>query len=458
MLRAQNITNSFGGQLLLEDVSFLMNKGERLGLVGRNGSGKTTLFRMILGEEEPDSGKLITPRGYTTGHLSQHLVFHHKSILEEACSALPSSEDGIDLTYKAEAALMGLGFDKADFDRAPSEFSGGYQIRVNLAKVLISEPNLLLLDEPTNYLDIVSVRWLRNYLRAWPGELVIISHDRKFLSEVTTHTMLIHRQGLRRMAGTVEKVIEQIAVEEEVHEKTRVNEEKKRKQDEKFIERFRYKASKAKAVQSRIKALARRGEIEELADERSLEFRFRHEPFHAPVALKAKGLEFAYPGGPTLVDDLSLEVAKGDRIAVIGKNGKGKTTLLNLLADELEPNRGEVTLHPAVRPAYFGQTNIDRLDPRQTIEDEILSVHPEHNRSAARGVGGLRMFEGDLAMTKVSVLSGGDRSRVLIGKILVSPSNLMLLDEPTNHLDMESVEYLLEAIEYFPGAVIKVTH
>ncbi len=458
MLRAQNLTKSYGGQVLLDNVSFLMNKGERLGLVGRNGSGKTTVFRMILGEEEPDDGALVRPKGYTTGHLSQHLVFHEPTVLAEACTALPKSEDGIDLTYKAEAALMGLGFERTDFDRAPGEFSGGYQIRINLAKVLISEPNLLLLDEPTNYLDIVSVRWLKQYLRSWPGELVVISHDREFLGSVTTHTMLIHRQGLRRMPGHIEKVIEQIATEEEVHEKTRVNEGKKRKRDERFIERFRYKASKAKAVQSRIKALDRKGQTEALSNERTLEFRFRPEPFHAPNVLKAKGLSFHYPDGPTIVDNLTVDVSKGDRIAVIGKNGRGKTTLLNLLAGELTAQQGQVTLHPAVRQAYFGQTNIDRLDHKQTVEDEILSVHPDHNRSAARGICGLMMFEGDLAMKKVAVLSGGERSRVLLGKILVSPSNLLLLDEPTNHLDMESVESLLEAIEEFPGAVILVTH
>ncbi|MCA8960312.1 MAG: ATP-binding cassette domain-containing protein [Planctomycetes bacterium] len=458
MLRAHNLTKSYGGQVLLDSVGFLMNKGERLALVGRNGSGKTTLFRMILGEEEPDTGELTTPKGYTIGHLSQHLSFHEATILDEVRAALPPADDGIDLTYKAEAALMGLGFDREDFGRPASEFSGGYQIRVNLAKVLVAEPDLLLLDEPTNYLDIVSVRWLEQYLSAWPGELIVISHDRAFLREVTTHTMLLHRQGVRRLEGSIEKVVEQVALEEEVHEKTRLNEERKRRQDERFIERFRAKASKARAVQSRIKALARRDEIEALEEERTLDFRFRSEPFHAPVTLKARDLTFGYPEGPRIVDGFSIDVAHGDRIAVIGKNGRGKTTLLDLLAREREPQRGDVTVHPSVRSAYFGQTNIDRLDHRQTIEGEILAVHPEHNRGKARSVCGLMMFEGDLALKKIGVLSGGERSRVLLGKILVSPSNLLMLDEPTNHLDLESVEALVDAIDEFPGAVIIVTH
>ncbi|MEM7262231.1 MAG: ATP-binding cassette domain-containing protein, partial [Planctomycetota bacterium] len=294
--------------------------------------------------------------------------------------------------------------------------------------------------------------------RGWPGELITVSHDRDFLKQVTTHTMMIHRRGLRRVEGHVEKLIEQIATEEEVYEKTRLNEAKKRKQEERFIERFRYKASKAKAVQSRIKAIERRGDLEALDHERNLEFSFRDEPFHAPTVLKASELSFGYGDGPNLVEDFAVEVAKDDRIAVIGRNGKGKTTLLNLLAGELPPRTGTITQHPSAKPAYFGQTNIDRLDPESTVEDEILAVHPEHSVTAARGICGLVLFEGDQALKKVSVLSGGERSRVLLGKILVSPTNLLMLDEPTNHLDLESVESLLDAIDAFDGAVLLVTH
>ena len=459
MLQVTNIEKSYGKQVLFDGVSFTVNPRERVGLVGRNGHGKSTLFRMVLGEEHQDSGTITMPSGYTVGHLSQHIHFTEDTVIKEACLALPPNEDHIDETYKAEAILHGLGFTNDDFERHPSSLSGGYQVRLNLAKVLVSEPNLLLLDEPTNYLDIVSVRWLTQFLRAWRNEMIIITHDREFMDSVTTHTMIIHRCKMRKVAGGTQKLYGQILMEEEIYEKTRQNDEKKRKEVEQFINRFRAQATKASAVQSRVKALARHEKLDKLEEIRTLDFKFRSAPFEAKWLMTVEDLSFGFSqDGPNLIDGLSFAVGKKDRIAVIGKNGKGKTTLLNLLAQEMSPTSGEVKLHPNTKIAYFGQTNINRLRPEKTALQEVMDAHPDYAQGESRAICGLMMFEGDNALKKVSVLSGGERSRVLLGKLLVQPANLLMLDEPTNHLDMESIDSLIEAIEVFDGAVIIVTH
>jgi ATP-binding cassette subfamily F protein 3 len=459
MLQVTNVEKSYGKQVLFDGVSFTVNPRERVGLVGRNGHGKSTLFRMILGEEHQDSGTITTPSGYTIGHLSQHIHFTEDTVLQEACLALPKNDDHIDETYKAEAILHGLGFTNEDFERDPSSLSGGYQVRLNLAKVLVSEPNLLLLDEPTNYLDIVSVRWLTQFLRGWRNELIIITHDREFMDSITTNTMIIHRCKMRKVVGNTQKLYDQILLEEEIYEKTRQNDEKKRKEVEQFINRFRAQATKASAVQSRIKALAKHEKLDKLSEIKTLDFTFRSAPFEAKWLMTVEDLSFGFSAdGPKLINGLSFGVGKKDRIAVIGKNGKGKTTLLNLLAKEMSATSGDVKLHPNTKIAYFGQTNINRLRPEKTALQEVMDAHPDHAQGESRAICGLMMFEGDNALKKVSVLSGGEKSRVLLGKLLVSPANLLLLDEPTNHLDMDSIDSLIEAIEAFDGAVIIVTH
>ena len=459
MLQVNNLNKSYGQQAVFDNVSFTLNPGERLGLAGRNGHGKTTLLRMILGQEHPDSGKINIPANYNIGHLSQHIRFTEKSVLEEACLSLPKTDDGRDETYRAETILMGLGFSKEDLGHDPIELSGGFQVRLNLAKVLSSDPNLLLLDEPTNYLDIVSLRWLAQFLRSWKKELIIITHDRVFMDSVTTHTMVIHRCKVRKEPGPTEKIYNRLLQEEEIYEQTRINDDKKRKETEQFINRFRAKATKAKAVQSRIKALQKTDRIEKLVDVKDLEFTFNSAPFTGKQLMEVKELSFGFePDTEPLIKNLSFYVGRDDRIAIIGKNGKGKTTLLNLLAGELSLTGGNLRPHRDLKPAYFGQTNIDRLNPEKTIEEEIMDVHPLQSRGKARTICGSMMFPGDQALKKVSVLSGGERSRVLLAKLIVSPANMLLLDEPTNHLDMESTDSLIEAIDEFRGAVIIVTH
>ena len=458
MIQINNISKAYGKQVLFASVTCTINSGERVGLVGRNGSGKSTLFRMILGEEHPDDGTITIPQGYSIGHLSQHISFTEKTVMQEACRSLIPRDDGIDETYKVKKILSGLGFTGEDFDGSPHRLSGGYQIRLNLAKVLVEGPNLLMLDEPTNYLDIVSIRWLGQVLRTWNGELIIITHDRNFMDSITTHTMGIHRCKIRKIPGSTQKLYDQILLEEEVYEKTRINDEKKRQEVEQFINRFRAQANKAKAVQSRIRSLGRKERLERLAAAKNLDFSFEAAPFTGKQLLVAEDVSFGFQRDTLLIDHLSIAIGRKDRIAIIGRNGKGKTTLLNLFAGEFTPLQGSITVHPATKIAYFGQTNINRLDPVKTVEQEIMDVHPDQSRGGARKICGLMMFEGDHALKKIAVLSGGERSRVLLGKILVSPANLLFLDEPTNHLDMESIDSLIQAIEAFDGAVVIVTH
>ena len=459
MIQANNLEKAYGRQVIFDDVSFTINPGERVGLVGRNGHGKTTLFRMILNEEHPDSGAIRIPNHYRIGHLSQHLKFTEQTVLQEACLSIPKAEDGRDESYKVKAILSGLGFAADDLELNPAALSGGFQVRLNLAKVLVSEPNLLLLDEPTNYLDIVSIRWLIQFLRNWKNELIIITHDRSFMDSVTTHTMGIHRLKIKKIEGPTEKLYQQILQEEEIYEKTRTNDAKKRKEVEEFINRFRVQANKAKAVQSRIKALGKKEKLDKLSEIKSLDFEFNSRTFTGKRLLEAQDVTFAFgPESAPLIKDFSISIEKNDRIAIIGKNGKGKSTLLNLLSRELHPRSGTVRHHPDLHLAYFGQTNINRLNQSKTVEEEIMDAHPDHSRGAARKICGAMMFEGDHALKKISVLSGGEKSRVLLGKLLVKPSNMLMLDEPTNHLDMESIDSLIEAIEVFKGAVMIVTH
>ena len=459
VLTVTGLTKSYGKEIILDDVTFTVNPGERTGFTGRNGSGKTTLLRLIVGEEEADSGTISMPRGYTASYLSQHIRFTEKTVLKEACVNMHVSDDGRDESYRVKSILLGLGFSPHRFDFDPRMLSGGYQVRLNLAKILVSEPNLLLLDEPTNYLDIVSIRWLIQFLRAWKNEIILVTHDRAFMNSVTTHTMGIHRRKIRKVAGGTEKFYQQIIQEEEIYEKTRINDERKRGELEQFINRFRAQASRAKAVQSKIRMLEKHEKKGKLVEEKNLDFAFKAAPFPGKWLVEIDDLSFSFSEeGPPLIDGLRVAVKKNDRIAVIGKNGKGKSTLLKLIAGELSPRRGTVRPNVNLMTAYFGQMNIDRLDPNKTVLEEVLSAHTEYALGSARAICGAMLFEDDKALKKISVLSGGERSRVMLGKILARPANMILLDEPDNHLDAESIDALIEAIDDFDGAVMIVTH
>jgi ATP-binding cassette subfamily F protein 3 len=455
VIQVIDLAKGFGTQLLFQNIGFTIGKGERLGLVGRNGTGKTTLFKILLGEESPDAGDVVIPKNYHICTLKQHLQFSHSTILDECMTALKG--DAQFDQYKVEKMLHGLGFKTEDFQRPPSDFSGGYQIRLNLAKVLLGDPDCLLLDEPTNYLDIVSMRWLSKFLRSFRGELVIITHDRGFMDEVTTHTMGIWRQKIVKIKGDSGKYFEQILAEEEMYEKTRQNSEKKRKDLEEFVARFKAKASKATQAQSRMKLLEKMPELDALAMVSTLDFEFNYKECPGKTLMDIKDLSFGY-SDTNLFQTVNLPILRGDKIAIIGKNGKGKSTLLNLLARELEPRTGEISSNVNLLIGHFGQTNINRLNMENTIEEEVGSVDATLGQQRVRSICGTMMFSGDLAKKKIKVLSGGERARVLIAKLLAKPCNLLLLDEPTNHLDQESVESLTLELQNYPGAVVIVTH
>ena len=458
MLQVFGLTKSYEDTPLFEEISFSLEKNEILGLVGRNGSGKSTLLKILIGSEGADSGSFTTPKGYRLGYLEQHIRFTRPTLLEE-CTQVLGEDERYDY-YKAEKILFGLGFTKEDLERAPGEFSGGFQLRINLTKTLLQSPDLLLLDEPTNYLDILSMRWLRGFLKSFRGEVIIVTHDRDFMDSVTTHTMGIHRGRLIKIKGPTDNYYTQLLIKEELHEKTRQNQETKIRELQRFVNRFGAKASKAAQAKSKQRQIERIKLLSELRSEYTLGFCFNFKPTPAKILMEVRDLAFSYSGLDTdnLFSSLDFEIKPGDRLAVIGKNGKGKTTLLDILAGSLEPSSGAIRLHPRSSTGYYQQTNRKDLNPARTVAEEIALANPELNTTQSRSICGAMMFPGDQADKFISVLSGGEQSRVLLGKVLAHPANLLLLDEPSNHLDMDSIEVMTQEIARFPGGVIIVTH
>lgn len=455
MITINSLSKSYGTRVLFKDLTFNVGKGEKIGLVARNGYGKTTLLKMITGEVDYDSGQIQIPKNYKIGYLQQHINFNYSTVIEEVSSVIPKEEN--ETKWKAEKVLFGLGFTKQDMLKNPSQFSGGYKIRINLAKILLSDSDMLLLDEPNNYLDIVAVRWLIKFLKEWKGELILITHDRSFMDKVVTHTVAIYRNKAKKIEGNTEKLYAQILKEEEIHEKTRLNYEKKKKKTELFIRRFRAKARLAGMVQSRIKTLEKQEEPEQLEELETLSFSFNNVDFAANKMMGVYSLKFGYTPDNILIDNFNMDVLKNERICIIGKNGKGKSTLLKLLASRLMPLSGNIKIHPELKTAYFVQSDVKQLNDNKTIFEEIVSEVTDYPQ-LARNICGAMMFGGDTMQKKISVLSGGEKSRVLLGKILTKPAHLLLLDEPTNHLDLESTEALIEAINDFEGSVIVVSH
>ncbi len=458
MINVENVSKSYGSYVLFENIGFKINPKEKVGLVGRNGHGKTTLFDMISGQQSPDSGSIGFPKNYRLGYVSQKLEFFTDTVLEEGMRGLGPDCEGEH--WRVEKILAGLGFSNDDLGRSPHEFSGGFQVRLNLARTLVSRPDCLMLDEPTNYLDITSIRWIKGFLKSWPGELLVITHDRSFMDDVVTHVLGIVRNKVRKIKGDTQKFYSRIAQDEEVHEKTRKNDERKRKEIEKFISRFRAKARLAGMVQSRIKTIEKMTPKEKLQHNKTLDFQFQAVPFSGKYMLHAQNISFSYIKNESrpLIAGLSLNVAAKERVCIVGRNGAGKTTLLRILAGDLAPDAGRIDPHPNLAAGFFEQTNISSLVDERTIEDEILCSNPKLSRQAARNICGAMLFEGDAALKKIGVLSGGEKCRVMLGKLLGTPVNFLLLDEPTNHFDMESCDALLSAIDAFDGGVIMVTH
>jgi len=456
MIQLTNLSKGFGGQTLFNDVNFKMQPQQKIGFVGRNGSGKSTLFKMILGEESVDSGSISIPKNYRIGTLKQHLVFTELTVREEC--ALVLSEDEQWNFYKIEKLLFGLGFSEADLDKDPLSFSGGYQIRINLVKLLATEPNMLLLDEPTNYLDIISLRWLKTFIREFDGEVILITHDRDFMDAVSTHTMGVQRKSLHLVSGDSYKYYGTLELADETYEKTKANQDKKRKELEEFVARNKARASTAALAQSKQKELDKMDEMEDLATDTNLAFKFNYKDTPAKILFRANELGFGYNPEEPLFQSITFAMEKGKRIAIIGKNGKGKSTLLNYIAGEMKEQQGSLEFHPSTSFAHFGQTNIERLNTKVTIVEEIASMSKEVGIPQARNIAGRMMFSGELGDKKIDVLSGGERSRVMLGKIIATPANVLFLDEPTNHLDMQSIDALADAIDMFEGSLMMVTH
>jgi ATP-binding cassette subfamily F protein 3 len=456
MIQLSNISKSFVKQELFNSINLKINSKNRIGLVGRNGSGKSTLFKLILKEEQPDSGEIAIPKGYRIGALKQHLHFTQKTLTDEVALAL--SEDMKWDIYRVEKVLFGLGFTKEDLEKDPLSFSGGYQIRINLAKLLITEPNMLLLDEPTNYLDIVSLRWLRTFLRSFDGEVILITHDREFMDSVTTHTMGLVRKNLVLIEGNTHKFYEQLRANDELHEKTKIAQDKKIKELEEFIAKNKARAATATLAQSKVKQLEKIERLDDLSHDATLDFDFNYKETPAKILLEAKELEFGYESDKILFKNLSFVLKKGECLAIIGKNGKGKSSLLNVLAGELNPLSGQVDLHVSTVVGHFGQTNINHLNQQNTVFEEVYASNVKLALPKAKAICGAMMFSGDMMDKKISLLSGGEKSRVMLGKILAQDVNLLFLDEPTNHLDMDSIDSLKEAIKNFEGGVVIVTH
>lgn len=455
MLSISGLTKFYGHQTLFSDVDLNIGPKEKIGLIGRNGTGKSTFLKILLGEEAAQEGTVEMPSGYRVKALEQHLRFTEKTILEQVCKALPPN--AVNEHWKAKAILMGLGFDTYDFERPPSEFSSGFQVRVRLAEALVSESDLLLLDEPTNYLDILSLRWLERFLKNWKGAFILVTHDQHFMDLVVSHTVAIHRGHFRKMAGGPIKLLGHIKKDEEIYEKTRKNQEKKRLKEDEFIRKFRAGARSAGLVQSRIKSLAKQEIKEKLEHIPTIKFHFRAIPCKSDSVVQATDLTFGYEKDKPLVKDFSLTTFPGDRIAIIGRNGKGKSTLLRLLYGALTPDSGKVRMPPTLAVSYFGVDSIGQLSPEKTIIEELNGM-PGVSEQEVRNLCGALLFRGDDIKKHIRTISGGEKSRVCLGKALLYPSQLLMLDEPTNHLDMESVQALTKALEEYEGTVIFVTH
>jgi ATP-binding cassette subfamily F protein 3 len=499
MIHVEELNKSYGERVLLEDVSWHVRKQDRIGLSGPNGAGKTTLLRMLAGLEPPDSGSIRMASDTTIGYLPQDGIVHHgRTVYDEVVLAFTellalkeeqhriedaladtSHDDGGDHEklleryaevterfkhlggYEIDArvadVMKGLGFSLADQQRNTEEFSGGWQMRIALAKLLLARPNLLLMDEPTNHLDLPARNWLEEYLHDYPGSVVLVSHDRYFLDAVVKRITEVGLKTLTDYHGNYSKyVVEHEARMERLRESHRRQSEEIEKATA-FINRFRYQATKARQVQSRIKQLDKVERIEIPPERKRIRFRFPDAPKPGRVVLELKGVRRAY-GEHVVLDGLDLLVERGDRIALVGPNGAGKSTLMRLLAGVDRPDAGQRLLGHNVVADYFAQDQAAALNPARTVYEEMTSASPTTMVPMIRTILGGFLFSGDDAYKRVAVLSGGERNRLALAKMLLNASNVLLLDEPTNHLDLDSKEVLLEALSDYGGTLVFVSH
>lgn len=499
MLQLNNLSLSFGGQDLFRNLNWHVRKGERIGLVGPNGAGKTTLFRIIMGQVDPDTGAVQRGREATIGYLPQEgIAITGRTLFVEARAALPqlteiqheltaihdalernevSGEEHDELVarygdlqhrfeelggFRADAevakVLTGLGFRESQFEQPTETFSGGWQMRLALAKLLLQQPDILLLDEPTNHLDLDSLLWLESYLRAYVGSVIIISHDREFLDRLVTRIASLYRQTITEYTGNYTAFERQFEFELEAHRKAYEEQQEEIARIQRFIDTFRYNARKASQVQSRVKQLDKLERIEPPQSlPKGVKFHFPPAPRSGRVALELHNVSKQY-GALTVFRDLNLIIERGERVALVGVNGAGKSTLSRILSGVEDASSGERRLGHQVVLDYYAQQQADRLTSDNTVYDEIaknatLAVVPE-----LRTLLGAFLFSGDAVNKKVAVLSGGEKSRLALAKMLLQPSNFLILDEPTNHLDMRTKDVLREALLQFGGTFLIVSH
>jgi ATP-binding cassette, subfamily F, member 3 len=469
MLTISQVTKSFGARTLFSNVSLQVNRGNRIGLIGPNGAGKSTLFSLILGHDSPDDGAIVLQKGARAGYLPQESVPAGKeTILELALlggslnSGVAEIVDDLDLDHQREAKakriLSGLAFRERDFTRPASEFSGGWISRAHLARLLVAEPDLLLLDEPTNHLDLQSVGWLQNYLREYTGAIVLVSHDRAFLNALVGKIVEFDRGKLVHYHGDYEAYLTQRAARRDQQLAAFKNQQREIAKLQTFIDRFGAKNTKAAQAQSKRKQIERMEKIEAPEPEMaSVHFRFPQPARSRARVLELKQLQHAY-GELLVYRDLNLTIERGQRTVLVGPNGAGKSTLLKLLAGVLPVQRGERRLGINVELGYFSQHRAEMFDLRRTVLAEALAMVNPPGEQIVRSILGAFLFRGDDVFKPVSVLSGGEKSRLALAKLLLAPPNLLLMDEPTTHLDMRSIEALVGALRQYEGTLLFISH
>jgi ATP-binding cassette subfamily F protein 3 len=455
MLTLSGVTKSFGGRVLFEDAGLQVNAGDRIGLIGPNGAGKSTLFSLLLSHDEPDEGRVVVQRGVRVGFLPQETA----AVAETSVIGLAT---GPDPDGRAEAGakriLAGLAFRGSDFDRPLAELSGGWVMRAHLARLLVEEPDLLLLDEPTNHLDLETLGWFQNHLSSYPGAILTISHDREFLNAICRGIVEIRHRKLVRYNGNFDACLEQKKAREEQHLSAYRAQQREIAHLEDFVRRFRAKASKAAQAQERIKRLERMERLDPPeADEATVSFRFPQPPRGGHRVIALEGVKQAY-GNHVVYDRLDLEIERGQRTVLVGPNGAGKSTLLKILAGQLPLESGTRTPGHNCSIGYFAQHRADGLDIHRTVLEEVQSIARPVPEQTARTVLGAFLFRGDAVFKPVGVLSGGEKSRLALVKLLLDPPNFLLLDEPTTHLDMPSIDALIRALEPYEGTIVFVSH
>ena len=456
-----HISMEFSSKPVLDDITFLINRKERIALVGKNGAGKTTLLRLIAGEYQPTSGRIAKDSDMTIGYLPQVMLFQDdRTLREEVMTVFEEQKNHTDearFVAEMDRTIIGLGFERKDFDRPCSEFSGGWRMRIELAKILLRHPDLLLLDEPTNHLDIESIQWLEEFLKTSPSAVLMVSHDRAFIDNVCTRTIEITLGRIYDYNVNYSRFVELRKERHEQQVRAYQNQQKMIADTEEFIERFRYKATKAVQVQSRIKQLEKLERLEvDLEDTSRLNLRFPPAPRSGDFPLIVEDLRKDF-GDHNVFHDVTFTIRRGEKVAFVGKNGEGKTTLVKCIMGQLD-YLGNLKIGHNVKIGYFAQNQAALLDGEKTVFETIDYVAVGDIRTKIRDILGAFMFGGEASEKKVKVLSGGERSRLAMIRLLLEPCNLLILDEPTNHLDMQSKDVLKAALQDFNGTLICVSH